>query len=410
MLSSGDTLILSKNYGIIRFPERYGTQQYYRQIGIKGPEKGFRFPSAKEVFSFSIGDKFEYKTANINSRAYPISEHRHGAVEAYKIHQVEIIDSLHLPNAIVYTTLNNILIESGFCKPFFSTRLERCKKMYFDRLPPDQRMEPPSYNTGSYGVDTQIFQQVSKDTIFLSLEKGFVYDTLNQYLEKEDATFRSLPELHVNTLYPGEVSWLSPTLGSHEGGGPSFALPVYSIHSSGKLRGEISWRICNSRKSVNTNMDSVRCNVVLDANYNTGAYRVNWVENLGITRTIWDAGPNTEKLSFSKALTAYQTKFHAMGEFSSDSLFNMGPAKQINGRLPYPNPAKEKFSLGPYESPRTLFISIYDMQGGEKYQGKVEVDWMWEFSLQSFPPGVYLVNIWDNKDKSWSRHRLVVEN
>ena len=65
-LSCGDTIIISKNYGIIQYPKTYGNNQYYKLAGIEGISKGLQTVKFKDFFNFSVGDVFQYSINNQN--------------------------------------------------------------------------------------------------------------------------------------------------------------------------------------------------------------------------------------------------------------------------------------------------------------------------------------------------------
>jgi hypothetical protein len=68
LLSNGDSIILSKNHGIIYFPELYKGSFNYSLIGIQNRNLGERLPTAFDVYNYDIGDRFEinsiYSTPN----------------------------------------------------------------------------------------------------------------------------------------------------------------------------------------------------------------------------------------------------------------------------------------------------------------------------------------------------------
>lgn len=60
LLSTGDTIKLSKSYGIIQFPNFQGNL-YYRLIGLQNARLGVIIPDFLSVFDFTVGDRFEYR-------------------------------------------------------------------------------------------------------------------------------------------------------------------------------------------------------------------------------------------------------------------------------------------------------------------------------------------------------------
>ncbi len=61
LLSTGDTIILSKNFGILLYPNKYNSSSYYRLVGIEGRNLGEHVPNFWDFFDFDIGDMFEYQ-------------------------------------------------------------------------------------------------------------------------------------------------------------------------------------------------------------------------------------------------------------------------------------------------------------------------------------------------------------
>ena len=59
-LSSGDTIVLSKNSGLLKFPFSLGSGQHYYLSGIETQQLGFNPPTMKDFFNFDVGDMFEY--------------------------------------------------------------------------------------------------------------------------------------------------------------------------------------------------------------------------------------------------------------------------------------------------------------------------------------------------------------
>jgi hypothetical protein len=70
-LSSGDTILLSKNYGIIQYPRVYASHQYYTLAGVEGINLGVQTLKFKDFFNFSVGDVFQYSTTDDNYIFYP---------------------------------------------------------------------------------------------------------------------------------------------------------------------------------------------------------------------------------------------------------------------------------------------------------------------------------------------------
>lgn len=68
LVAGSDTIIVSKNFGIIQFPQLYGQNKYYRLSGIERAASydsvalvGEKVPNAWDIYRFDTGDKFCYR-------------------------------------------------------------------------------------------------------------------------------------------------------------------------------------------------------------------------------------------------------------------------------------------------------------------------------------------------------------
>ncbi len=60
-LTTGDTIIASKNHGFVQYPMEYGSGKYYRLVGIEGGRNlGEHVAKFDDFFNYSIGDTFWY--------------------------------------------------------------------------------------------------------------------------------------------------------------------------------------------------------------------------------------------------------------------------------------------------------------------------------------------------------------
>jgi hypothetical protein len=60
LLSNFEFIILSKNHGIIQFPELKNKNQNYSLIGIQNRNLGQKLPTLFDIFNFQVGDRFQY--------------------------------------------------------------------------------------------------------------------------------------------------------------------------------------------------------------------------------------------------------------------------------------------------------------------------------------------------------------
>ena len=59
-LSTGNSILLSKSYGIISFPDLKGSEFTYELKGIEGSNMGEKVPDFWDIYNFDVGDVFEY--------------------------------------------------------------------------------------------------------------------------------------------------------------------------------------------------------------------------------------------------------------------------------------------------------------------------------------------------------------
>jgi hypothetical protein len=70
LLSTNDTVILSKNFGILRYPAAPAANSYYNLVGIEGRNAGIRVPGMKQIYDMNVGDMFEYHSYIDNTFFY----------------------------------------------------------------------------------------------------------------------------------------------------------------------------------------------------------------------------------------------------------------------------------------------------------------------------------------------------
>ena len=65
IIGSADTLLLSKSFGIIQFPQPYAQNKYYRLVGIENASSynvsasyGSKVPNFWDVYNYNVGDQF----------------------------------------------------------------------------------------------------------------------------------------------------------------------------------------------------------------------------------------------------------------------------------------------------------------------------------------------------------------
>jgi hypothetical protein len=90
LLSSGDTILLAQNHGVLQWPEGYGSGIYHRLVGIKGRNLGKLLPGFGGMYNWHVGDVLEISSGvyqcNGSSPCYCWSR-----LESYKL----VLDSVN---------------------------------------------------------------------------------------------------------------------------------------------------------------------------------------------------------------------------------------------------------------------------------------------------------------------------
>lgn len=71
LVSATDSIVVSKNHGIIQFPLNDVQHTTYRLIGIEGMALGFQMPKFTNFYNFNVGDVFQYQNVNDNYAFFP---------------------------------------------------------------------------------------------------------------------------------------------------------------------------------------------------------------------------------------------------------------------------------------------------------------------------------------------------
>ena len=89
-LSSGDTILLTKHFGILRFPAHNGNN--YHLEGIENRNLGVQLPTFWDFFDLDVGDKFFYKPEQScwggSSRVEILTKMVSGDTVQYDIHEI----------------------------------------------------------------------------------------------------------------------------------------------------------------------------------------------------------------------------------------------------------------------------------------------------------------------------------
>lgn len=91
VLSTTDTIILSKLFGIIQFPVIPFNGKHYRLVGIEGRNLGLITPKANDIFNYQIGSIFQYKGHYLDP-----------GFNSYYTYQMEVLENLSQQDTIKY--------------------------------------------------------------------------------------------------------------------------------------------------------------------------------------------------------------------------------------------------------------------------------------------------------------------
>lgn len=75
LVNTYDTIILSKNYGIIRYPIYDTAHNYYYLVGLKNQNVGLSIGTINDFLNFNIGDEFEYLDSYYNAQQHTTSSY-----------------------------------------------------------------------------------------------------------------------------------------------------------------------------------------------------------------------------------------------------------------------------------------------------------------------------------------------
>ncbi len=172
-LSNNDTIILSKNYGILKFPLLDEHRQHIDLIGIEGRNLGIMVPRYSDFFNFNIGDVFCYKLAsNTRWRGPDIWQ------------KITILDKIIKNGLVSYrTSFMSKTISYDFNNPKAATFIHHPDTVinFFESIDfldkyPNQFLDLPK---NGYTLKPIKF---GYDTIFKSITKSYAPNPFCQYL------------------------------------------------------------------------------------------------------------------------------------------------------------------------------------------------------------------------------------
>lgn len=181
-LSTGNTIVLSKNHGILRFPGNDGCK--YQLVGIESRNLGERVPTFRDFFDFQVGDVLEYFIDNchwgVNARYLSVEKH-------------EILDRIVHGDTLIYETRLHLLGWRGY--PFSSH--------YFDSgsvIIPASLTFIDSANHITNQYPNQVLNNVEFDNGFPFMSWMHFYQADSDFTYKQTGIFE-YEEYNYNPLY-----------------------------------------------------------------------------------------------------------------------------------------------------------------------------------------------------------------
>ena len=369
LLSTGDTIIQSKTYGLIRFPNFEETNVYYQQIGIKDPNVGFQFPEIEDFFDFAVGDKFEYKILEIDSKNIGQEDGRRITTEIIK--QTEIVDI----NSSQSGEKNYTIKESSITKSHTF-----------------------SYWTGISGDSIEVIK-ANKDSSFVV--DSIPFSKWNNNFASSDLWDR----------YPGELFFYNENPVDY---------PVTSISYSNS-------DICGTR--INRTLDLDNCfafvtnfvgrdSISFDCESSVGtgwSGYANWATDLGITNVYFRIKDgNQGDYSYSDSLIAFQKNGITCGTFTT-----IEPPEEENPVdttdsvhqyiYPFINPSPETINIFPHpDFPSTTF-SLIDLRGREVLSMEIQGNEPVIVNLPRSLRGLYIARFSGPSSEILTWYKMIIE-
>lgn len=108
ILTTGDTIKLSKNYGIVQFQVPFSSLDY-KLIGIENLGIGFQVPNYMDFYDYNIGDIFEYYNRDIDQDGY---------IKTLRHIKYKVLSKQSITNGYSYE-MERLEVDSAFLSPSF---------------------------------------------------------------------------------------------------------------------------------------------------------------------------------------------------------------------------------------------------------------------------------------------------
>ncbi len=156
VLSNNDTIIISKNYGVIRYPDFENTGKYYQLVGYHQGQNSYGeyLPNFWRTYDFNVGDVFCYRLER------DIWNYERTYFHKYIVLSKEVLmDTIHYKFKILGTSM---IVRVGGYPPFIwipTEPINVIKDIYF--------VNNNNLLENSFGIENEIINYQTNDTNFL---------------------------------------------------------------------------------------------------------------------------------------------------------------------------------------------------------------------------------------------------
>ena len=369
VLSTGDTLLLSWKFGFLQFPKGYGQQYAYRQIGVKGPDKGFNFPTMEDFVDFGIGDRFEIHSTNLDFDP-PTGR----TIKHFFLYQFEILDKESSPEGFQYFIRRSARLEYKVTSTSFESLNEEqitvpvCGEVTWVSFSNDPNLDSlhravPFKESFQHNLSKEAFA-VSHEYVggLYPRELHTVHINRSQMgIEFSKSKFRSLPNREAHTPMM--------TIRSRPCFGYNIFLPLGGISLAP-----------NTRFFCEQEEDRL-----------SGDLTYTLAPGLGLVGYTFDRDRNRSGNESSYELVAFQTSWGSFGEFTAPEA--ICGIKGLEPGYPNPNPANDHFTILPISSSSDIQVELFDIRGFKIWTKTLDGTQMNHIPSTDLSPGLYMLSV-----------------
>jgi len=326
-LSSGDTIILSKNYGILQYPIMYSGHQYYKLAGIEGINKGLQTLKFKDFFNYAPGDVFQYSVNDDNYVFFP---------PLYKqgVKKIQILNRIKNSDTISYRVKTTVLDSTWLLG------------------------NPPSYNH-SISIDTLVY--IDSVTHFTNLYPD------------------QLVPLRITTM-TGYISTPSINQLQTDIDPAGLAVKYYGITCPNTVSNGTNYGVASSVDTINTYLYLIRNSVLVVG--------MEVKEGLGITSDVYDNYDEVKTTCLTGYFKGTDTVGTITPDSQLSSIATRS-SKKFEVSV-FPNPAHENCTLI-FSSIYRGEINMFNSSGELVFSDDLKGNMQYRIDTRNFPAGIYLI-------------------